>query len=169
MEELNSLEDVFLEQLADLRSAEQQLVAALPKVAAAASSDELRSAFEEHLEQTRGHVGRLEKIIADLPATAPGEHCEGMEGLIREGEQLLAKPGDAGSKDAALIAAAQRIEHYEIAAYGTARTLADEFGYEDAKDLLAKTLDEEADADERLTRIATGGLLSAGVNRAATG
>jgi ferritin-like metal-binding protein YciE len=165
--QLNSLQDVFVEQLADLRSAEQQLVEALPKVARAASSDELRSAFDKHLEETRGHLGRLDEIIGRLETPAPTEHCEGMEGLIKEGEEVVGMSGDPMAKDAALIAAAQRIEHYEIAAYGTARTLADELGYDEAKSLLDDTLDEESDADKLLTKIATGGLMRSGVNRAA--
>jgi ferritin-like metal-binding protein YciE len=165
--QLNSLQDVFVEQLADLRSAEQQLVEALPKVARAASSDELRSAFEQHLEETRGHLGRLEEIFGRIETPAPAEHCEGMEGLIKEGEEVIGMSGDPMAKDAALIAAAQRIEHYEIAAYGTARTLADELGYDEATSLLDETLDEESDADKLLTKIATGGLMRSGVNRAA--
>jgi ferritin-like metal-binding protein YciE len=152
--QLNSLQDVFVEQLADLRSAEQQLVEALPKVARAASSDELRSAFEQHLEETRGHLGRLEEIFGRIETPAPAEHCEGMEGLIKEGEEVIGMSGDPMAKDAALIAAAQRIEHYEIAAYGTARTYANQLGLSDHSRLLQQTLDEEGETDKKLTKLA---------------
>lgn len=165
---LDSLQDVFDEQVADLLSAERQLVEALPKVAGAASSDKLRDAITHHLEETRGHVRRLEELETTLGRTLPSEHCEAMEGLIREGEEIVGATGDPAAKDAALIAAAQRIEHYEIAAYGTARTLADELGYDDAESLLSDTLDEEGKADEKLTSIATGGFMRSGVNKEAT-
>jgi ferritin-like metal-binding protein YciE len=165
---LASLQDVFQEQVEDLYSAEKQLVQALPKVAAAAQSEELKKAFNEHLDETRGHVQRLDEIIGQLGVT-PSTHCKGMEGLIAEGEEVIAEAGDPVAKDAALIAAAQRIEHYEIAAYGTARTLADELDFDGAADLLDQTLDEEANADKLLTKIATGGMFRTGVNqRAAT-
>jgi ferritin-like metal-binding protein YciE len=167
--QLNSLQDVFVEQIGDLYSAEQQLVTALPKVAGAATDDKLRMALNEHLEETRGHVRRLEDIFQQLGVAAPNEQCKGMQGLVEEGEQIVEAQGDPAAKDAALIAAAQRVEHYEIAGYGTARTLADELGFDEAKDLLNDTLDEESDADEKLTKIATGGLRQAGVNRAASG
>ena len=119
---LQTLEDVFVEQIADLYSAERQLVQALPKLAGAAHSDELKEAFQTHLEQTHGHVSRLDEIFQHVPQTVPQEHCEGMEGLIREGEEIIAAPGDGAARDAALIAAAQRVEHYEIAGYGTAKS-----------------------------------------------
>jgi len=164
---LNSLNDVFVEQLGDLYSAEQQLVEALPKVAGAARSGELRQALDQHLEQTRGHVLRLERIFGEVGVESPSEHCKGMEGLLQEGEAIISAEGDPAAKDAALIAASQRVEHYEIAAYGTARTLADELGLEEAKDLLNKTLDEESEADELLTKIATGGMMRTGVNEEA--
>jgi ferritin-like metal-binding protein YciE len=164
---LNSLQDVFKEQIEDLYSAETQLVEALPKVASAASSDELKQALQHHLEETRGHVQRLEQIFGDAGITSPSEHCKGMEGLIKEGEEIVQAQGDPVAKDAALIAAAQRVEHYEIAAYGTARTLADVLGLGDAKDLLDQTLDEESDADKLLTKIATGGMFATGVNQQA--
>ncbi len=164
---LDSLTDVFEEQLGDLYDAEQQLVQALPKVAGAASSGQLRDALEQHLEQTRGHVRRLEEVFTTVGVSPPTEHCEGMEGLLREGEKIMAAQGDSAAKDAALIAAAQRVEHYEIAGYGTARTLADELGFHDAKDLLDETLDEEANADKLLTKIATGGMFKTGINEEA--
>src|SRR5205085_973220 len=130
--QLNSLNDVFEEQLGDLYDAEKQLIQALPKVAQAAHSDELRKALETHLEETRGHVERLEQIFGDLGVPTPSEHCKAMEGLIAEGDQIVQATGDPAAKDAALIAAAQRVEHYEISGYGTARTLARELGHDDA-------------------------------------
>jgi ferritin-like metal-binding protein YciE len=164
---LDSLQDVLADQVGDLRSAEEQLIEALPKVAAAANSDQLRAALENHLEETRGHLQRLQDLIPTLGATVPMETCEGMKGLLEEGEQIVASEGDPAAKDAALIAAAQRVEHYEIAAYGTARTLASELGLDDAKEVLDQTLDEEANADKLLTKIATGGMLSSGINKEA--
>ena len=166
--QLQSLEDVFTEQLADLYSAERQLVAALPKVAAAAQSEELRNALDEHLKQTRNHVARLEEVFQTIRPSVPDEHCKGMEGLLAEGEQIVQAEGDDAARDVALIAAAQRVEHYEIAGYGTAKTLADQLGYDRAEELLAETLDEEASADALLTKIATGGLLRTGVNERAS-
>jgi ferritin-like metal-binding protein YciE len=165
--ELGSIKDVFTHELQDLHSAETQLLEALPKMAQAASSDELRQAFQQHLEETRGHVDRLGEIAAQLGLGASGEKCKGMAGLIAEGAEVISAQGDPTVKDAALISAAQRVEHYEIAAYGTARTLADELGMDDAKDLLDQTLDEESQADKLLTKIATGGLLKAGINERA--
>jgi len=165
--QLNSLNDVFAGQIADLYSAERQLVDALPNVAQAAHSDELRQAFEQHLEETRGHVTRLEEVLGQVGIMSPTEQCEAMEGLIAEGKEIIEATGDPAAKDAALIAAAQRIEHYEIAGYGTARALAGELGLHEAKALLEETLDEESHADKRLTRIATGGLFSGGVNQEA--
>jgi ferritin-like metal-binding protein YciE len=165
--ELRSLDDVLMEQLADLYSAERQLVDALPRVAAGAQDEKLKTALQDHLQETQGHVRRLEEVFRQLHVPARDEHCEGMEGLLKEGEHILSAPGDPTAKDAALIAAAQRVEHYEIAAYGTARTLASELGHGDAADLLDETLDEESKADELLTKIATGGMLSSGINKQA--
>jgi ferritin-like metal-binding protein YciE len=165
--QLQTLDDVLVEQLADLHSAETQLVEALPRVAGAASTHELRSAFQEHLEQTRGHVRRLEEAFSQLGTQVPNEFCEGMEGLLKEGEEVMGANGDPVARDAALIAAAQRVEHYEIAGYGTARTLADQLGYNEIKRLMNETLDEEADADKKLTKIATGGIFRSGVNQEA--
>ena len=164
---LNTLQDVFADQIHDLQSAEQQLVQALPKMAGAASTDKLREAFENHLAETRGHVERLNEIVATTGIGSGTETCEAMKGLIAEGEKVIKAQGDPAAKDAALIAAAQRVEHYEIAAYGTAKTLADQLDYEDARDLLDDTLDEEANADKLLTKIATGGLIGTGVNEQA--
>jgi ferritin-like metal-binding protein YciE len=165
--QFQSLKDVYAEQLNDLRSAESQLVEALPKLAAAASTDELRGAFEEHLQQTRAHLERITDLIATTDVAATGEVCVGMKGLIEEGSKIVEASGDRLAKDAALIAAAQRVEHYEIAAYGTARTLADQLGLDDAKDLLDQTLDEESQTDKLLTKIATGGMLKSGINQKA--
>ncbi|HZQ03950.1 MAG TPA: ferritin-like domain-containing protein [Gaiellaceae bacterium] len=167
--ELNSLNDVFEEQLGDLYDAEKQLVTALPKITSAAHSDELRKALQTHLEETRGHVERLEQIFGDLGMPTPTEHCQAMAGLIQEGDQVVEATGDPVAKDAALIAAAQRVEHYEISGYGTARTLARELGHDDAASLLDKTLDEESNADTLLTKVATGGMLRSGINQEAAG
>ena len=164
---LQSLGDVFDEQLGDLLDAEKQLVEALPKMAHAASDDKLRTAFTEHLAETRDHVSRLEEIFGQLGKQPGTERCKAMQGLIAEGAEIISAEGDPTAKDVALIAAAQRVEHYEIAGYGTARTLAGELGHGDAKDLLDQTLDEESTADKLLTKIATGGLMKAGVNEKA--
>jgi len=165
--QLQSLQDVFTHELQDLYDAENQLLQALPKMAQAASNQELREAFEHHLDETRDHVQRLEEIVGQLGISGSGETCEAMRGLIKEGEKTIAIQGDPTAKDAALIAAAQRVEHYEIAAYGTARTLAGELDHNEAQDLLDQTLDEEANADKLLTKIATGGMLKTGVNEQA--
>jgi len=133
---LDSLHDVFAEQVNDLRSAEAQLVEALPKMAGAASSNELREAFENHLKETRGHLERIDDVIATSGIAKSGETCKAMKGLIEEGDDIVKAQGDPMAKDAALIAAAQRVEHYEIAAYGTARQLADDCGFDGIKDLM---------------------------------
>jgi ferritin-like metal-binding protein YciE len=160
----NDLKDLYVEQLRDLYDAEHQLTRALPKMANAASSTELRDAFNMHLEQTQSQIQRLERIFTDMGVTPQGETCEAMKGLIKEGDQVIQAQGNPHVKDAALIAAAQRVEHYEIAGYGTVRTYAKELGYGDAASLLQKTLDEEGKTDEKLTSIATGGLFSSGIN-----
>jgi ferritin-like metal-binding protein YciE len=165
--QLTTLQDVFVDQLEDLYSAETQLLQALPKMASAASHDELRQAFEHHLGETQDHVRRLDEIFGQLGVQSGKETCEGMQGLIREGSKIVQATGDPAAKDAALIAAAQRVEHYEIAGYGTARTLADILDFDDAKDLLDQTLDEEANADKLLTKIATGGWMRTGINEEA--
>jgi ferritin-like metal-binding protein YciE len=164
--QLQTLQDLFEHEIADLHNAETQLVTALPKLAQAASNDELKQAFQHHLEETRDHVRRLEDIRGQIGSSI-SEPCEGMRGLIKEGEEIVTGGGDTAVKDAALISAAQRVEHYEIAAYGTARTLADELDLDDAKDLLDQTLDEESNADKLLTKIATGGMLKTGINQQA--
>src|ERR1700752_3225938 len=151
---LNSLRDLFIEELRDLYSAETQLVDALPKMAEAAASHELASAFELHLEQTRGHVSRLEEIFQYIGEKSSGETCEAMKGLIKEGEVLVKSEGDPDVRDAGLIGAAQRVEHYEMAGYGTARALARRLGDNQMAEILQQTLNEEGEANKKLTSIA---------------
>jgi ferritin-like metal-binding protein YciE len=162
--QLNSLSDVLVEQLGDLYSAETQLVTALPKAVEAAGTPELEKALASHLEETRQHVTRLEQVFDRLTEPVPHEECEAMKGLIKETDKIVQATGDPAARDAALIASAQRIEHYEISAYGTARALATELGLGSVEELLTKTLDEEGAADKKLTKIAQGGLLGLGVN-----
>ncbi len=165
---LNSLNDLFTSQVQDLYSAETQLLDALPKMASAATNSDLRDAFQSHLTETREHANRLQQVLKIVHAPAGSETCQAMKGLIKEGEETIRAHGDATVKDAALIAAAQRVEHYEIAGYGTAATLADQLGLSEAKDLLGQTLDEEKNADSKLTKLATGGWLSKGINAQST-
>jgi ferritin-like metal-binding protein YciE len=153
---LNSLDKLYLEELRDLYSAETQLVKALPKMAKGASSDELKEAFESHLEQTKEHVERLTKIFGRLEEKPTGKTCQAMKGLIEEGSEMLEQEGDESVIDAGLIAAAQRVEHYEIAAYGTVRTFANLLGEDEAADLLQQTLDEEGETDKQLSELAEG-------------
>jgi len=167
--QMNSLQDLFVDQLRDLYDAEGQIVKALPKMAQAAQANELKKAFQDHLVQSRTHQQRLERIFSDLGMTTSGQHCEAMEGLLKEGEEALQLQGDPMVKDAALIAAGQRVEHYEMAAYGTVRTFADHLGFDDAEDLLQQTLNEEGQTDKLLTSIAEGGLFKTGINEKATG
>jgi ferritin-like metal-binding protein YciE len=154
--QLEKLQDVFIEQLKDLFSAENQILKALPKLAKAASSADLKRAFEEHLEQTRTHVERLEKVMETAEATGRGKKCKGMEGLLEEGAETLKMKGDASpaALDAAMIADAQRVEHYEIAAYGTVVAYAKQLGLRDAMQLLKETLQEEEETDKKLSQIA---------------
>jgi ferritin-like metal-binding protein YciE len=151
---LDSLNKLYLEELRDLYSAENQLLKALPKMAKAASSDELKQAFEDHLEETKDHVQRLDDIFAALDENPKGKTCHGMKGLIEEGSEMLEKEGEESVLDAGIIAAAQKVEHYEIASYGTARTFATLLGEDEAADLLQQTLDEEGEANKRLTELA---------------
>jgi ferritin-like metal-binding protein YciE len=152
--ENNSLRELYIEELRDIYDAENQMLKALPKMADATTSDELRSGFEEHLEQTRGHVQRLDQIFADIGEKATGKKCKGMQGLVSEGKEVIDEDFEGEVKDAALISAAQRVEHYEIAAYGTVRTYAEILGEQSAVDLLEKTLQEEKETDEKLTELA---------------
>ena len=151
-----TLSDLYLNELRDLYSAETQLLKALPKMAEAASSSQLKEAFTAHLEETKGHVSRLEQIFDALGEKPSGETCKAMEGLIAEGENYVKAGGDRDVRDAGLIGAAQRVEHYEISGYGTTRTLALRLGQSQAADMLQATLDEEAAADRKLTAIAEG-------------
>jgi len=152
--QLSSLEDLFIEELKDLYSAETQLTKALPKMAKAASSKELKAGFEKHLKQTEGHVERLEQICEELEVSPKGKKCKAMEGLIEEGSEVIEEDAEPEVKDAALIAAAQRVEHYEIAGYGCVRTYAKLLGHTSAMKLLQQTLDEEGDTDKTLTKLA---------------
>ena len=149
----NSLKELFVDELKDLYSAENQLLKALPKMAKAATSAELKAGFEEHLEQTRGHVTRLETIFKSLEESPNGKKCKGMEGLIKEGSELIEEdPGDE-ELDAGLISAAQRVEHYEMAGYGCVATYAKLLGKREAERLLRDTLDEEKATDQKLTKL----------------
>ena len=154
---LETLRDVFIEQLKDIYSAENQILKALPKLAKTASSPDLRQAFEEHLEQTRNQVQRLDQVMEMIDETGKGKKCKGMEGLLEEGKETLEMKGEASpaALDAALIADAQRVEHYEIAVYGTLCAYAKQLGLRDAMELLHKTRQEEEQPDERLTEIAS--------------
>jgi ferritin-like metal-binding protein YciE len=151
---LESLNDLYLEQLKDLYSAETQLLDALPKMAERATSADLKQGFQEHLRQTREHVHRLEQIFSDLGDTPKGHTCEGMKGLIKEGEEMIKMKGEDKVIDAGLIAAAQRVEHYEIAGYGTVRTYAEMLGHSQHVTLLERTLQEEEMTDEKLSQLA---------------
>jgi len=151
---LRTLSDLFLDELSDLHSAEKQLLKALPKMAKAATADELRQAFEGHLEQTKGHVQRLESIFDELVESPGRKRCRAMEGLIAEGEEFLNEDALDAVRDAGLIAIAQRVEHYEIAAYGTAATYARHLGDAKAEELLRETLAEERETDKKLTKLA---------------
>lgn len=149
-----TLHDLYLDELKDLYSAENQLIHALPKMVKAAQSPELRQAFSSHLEQTEEHARRIEEIVSTIGASAKGKKCVGMEGVIGEGKEVMEEDFEEGVMDIALIAAAQRVEHYEMAGYGCARAMAETLGYRDAVELLQQTLNEEKEADEKLTQIA---------------
>jgi ferritin-like metal-binding protein YciE len=150
----NSLQELYLNELRDLYSAETQLIDALPKMADAATNPALKKAFTSHLKETREHARRLEQIFSNLDEKPTGETCQAMKGLIKEGEEYATAGGDADVRDAGIIGAAQRVEHYEIAAYGTARSLARRLGEKAAAKVLDKTLQEEGAADHKLTEIA---------------
>src|ERR1700689_2182301 len=150
----SELKELYVDELKDIYSAETQLVKALPKMAKAAVSAELRNGFVQHLEQTRDHVSRLEQIFDGLDETPTGKHCKGMEGLIKEGGEAAEEDYEGDAKDAALIGAAQRVEHYEIAAYGTVRAMAEKLGEDAAVKLLSQTLQEEKDTDVKLSDLA---------------
>jgi len=158
MANAGTIHDAFVEELRDTYDAEKQLIKALPKLAKAATSDELRSAFETHLEETRGHVERLEQVFESLEEKVRGKHCEGIAGIIEEGKSVMEEDFDEAAMDACLIAAGQRAEHYEMAAYGTLVAWARAMGHTEAAGLLQETLDEEKAADEKLTTLAEGGI-----------
>jgi ferritin-like metal-binding protein YciE len=158
MAENGTLHDAFLDELRDCYDAEKQLMKALPKLAKAASSAPLREAFESHLEETRGHAERLEQVFEGLGEKARGKHCDGIAGIIDEGKSIMEEDFDEATMDACLIAAGQRAEHYEMAAYGTLVAWAHGMGHEEAARLLQEILDEEKAADEKLTSLAEGGI-----------
>jgi ferritin-like metal-binding protein YciE len=152
--EFNSFQDLFVDQIKDLYDAETRLTDALPKMADAANSSQLKQAFSDHLRETQGHVSRLEQVFREINVEPERDTCDAMKGLIAEGETMIKAKGDPTIKDAALIAAAQRVEHYEISGYGTARTFAQRLGLTQAANLLQQTLQEEKAADEKLNTIA---------------
>ena len=152
--EQNDLRELYVDELKDLYDAENQLITALPKMAEAATSDQLRSGFEQHLEQTREHAQRIERIFNSMGEKVKGKKCKGMNGLISEGKDVMGEDYDGELMDAALISAAQRVEHYEIAAYGTVRTFANILGEQEAVALLEQTLEEEKETDKKLTELA---------------
>ena len=154
MSKINTLEDVFIEQLRDLYNAENQLIKALPKMAKAAHSAELKEGFEHHLEQTKEHANRLEKIFEELDKKPTGKTCKAMKGLVEEGAETIEENASPEAKDAALIAAAQRVEHYEIAGYGSVCNFAKVLGHDEAAETLQTTLDEESETDKTLTKLA---------------
>lgn len=150
----DSLDALFIDQIQDIYDAEQRLTQALPKMAEAAGDAQLKSAFQNHLQETEGQVNRLEQVFKLIGETPKAKTCEAMKGLISEGEEVLEAKGDGAVRDAALIAAGQRVEHYEMAAYGAARNFALRLGRSDAADLLQQSLDEEGAADHKLTALA---------------
>jgi ferritin-like metal-binding protein YciE len=152
--ELETLKDLYIHELKDLHSAEKQLTKALPKMAKAASNEQLANGFKQHLEQTEEHVNRLERILQSLDQSTRGPKCKGMEGLIEEGSEMIEEDAEDEVRDAGLIAAAQRVEHYEIAGYGCVRTYAELLGDSKGAELLQQTLDEEGATDKKLTELA---------------
>ena len=155
---LDSLAKLFIEELKDVYNAEKQILRALPRMAKTAESSELQQAFTKHLKETEGQVQRLERIFKELGQPARGKKCKGMEGLLEEGKEVLEEEGEPAVIDAALIASAQRVEHYEIAAYGCLRTYAHLLGYSEAERLLQQTLQEEEAADKKLTQLGESGI-----------
>jgi ferritin-like metal-binding protein YciE len=149
----SNLKSLYVDELRDLFNAEQQLIKAIPKMAKAANSDELRKGFEEHLEQTRGHATRLEQILSGLGEPVKGKKCKGMAGIVAEGGEMMSEAFEGALLDAALISAAQRVEHYEIAAYGALHAYATLMGESEAASLLQQTLDEEKETDQKLTEL----------------
>jgi ferritin-like metal-binding protein YciE len=158
MAEAGTLHDMFIDELRDTYDAEKQLTKALPKLAKSASSPDLRTAFESHLEETQGHIERLEQVFASLNERPRGKHCDGIAGIIEEGKAIMDEDLEESTMDACLIAAGQRAEHYEMAAYGTLVAWANAMGHNDAAELLQQTLEEEKAADEKLSALAEGGI-----------
>lgn len=154
MAKLSTLEELFLDEIQDLYDAEKQLTKALPKLAKAATSDELRQVFDDHLDETRGHVARLEEVFESLGEKAKGKKCEAMAGLVKEGSDIVSNTEETAVRDAGLIAGAQKVEHYEIAGYGSARTHAQLLGHDRIAELLEETLEEEKAADRKLNALA---------------
>ena len=166
MAESGTLHDAFLDELRDAYDAEKQLLKALPKMAKKATSEDLTGAFETHLEETRGHVDKLEQVFGALGAKVRGKHCDGIAGIIEEGKSVMEEDFDAQTMDACLIAGGQRAEHYEMAAYGTLVAWAQAMGHTEAAELLQEILEEEKAADEKLTELAEGGINQAAADEA---
>ncbi len=164
MADTGTLHDAFIDELRDTYDAERQLTKALPKLAKAATSPQLREAFEAHLEETRGQIERLEQVFESLDEKVRGKHCDGIAGIIEEGKSVMEEDFDEATMDACLIASGQRAEHYEMAAYGTLVAWARAMGHTDAADLLQETLDEEKAADEKLSALAEGGINQGAAN-----
>ncbi|MDX6751399.1 ferritin-like domain-containing protein [Geminicoccaceae bacterium 1502E] len=155
---VSTMQELFVNELRDIYHAEKQLLKALPKMAKAASGEDLRQAFESHLEETRGHVERLEEIFDTLDLAKRGKTCEAMQGLVEEGREILEEVEEAAVRDAGMITAAQKVEHYEIASYGSLVALARQIGNEEVAKILHRTLEEEKAADQKLTKLAQGGV-----------
>jgi len=166
MAETRTLHDAFLDELRDAYDAEKQLTKALPKMAKASSSEELKTAFQDHLEETKGHIQRLEQVFASLDEKVRGKHCDGIAGIIEEGKTVMEEDFDDAAMDACLIGSGQRAEHYEMAAYGTLIAWANAMGHTEAVELLQQNLDEEKEADEKLNSIAEGGVNEEAANLA---
>ena len=164
---ITNLEQLYIDQLRDLYSAETQLITALPEMAGNSSHEELRDAFNHHLDETRTQRARLEEIFGIHGVTPEGEECDAMRGLIKEANKHVANTAEGSVRDAGLIASANRVEHYEIAAYGVARAFAECLGYDEDARILTKSLEEEGNADQVLTKIASGGIFHSGVNKEA--
>ena len=158
MPKIDNLKKLFIHELKDLYNAEKQITKALPKMAKKANSKELKAAFEEHLEETESQIERLEQVFEILDMKASGSTCEAMKGIIEEGNELMQEDMEPEVLDAALIMAAQKVEHYEMASYGSVRDYAEKLGLNDAADLLQETLDEEGAADKKLMDLARGGI-----------
>ena len=169
MDERSPLYDLYIGQMKDIYNAEQQISRVLPEWTDLTSRSDLRQALEDHAEETRRHATRIERILGGLNLDPTGAVCTAMEGILREGQELVRKQRDPAARDAAVIAAMQRVEHYEMAAYGTVQAYADELGYEHAADLLAESLEEEEDSGQALSELAVGILFRPGVNVAARG